>query len=343
MPTTPMKDVLIDYTVPQEMVKALAATPGISVRLMPDIQEASRPQPPELIRDVEVLLCSYPPENLADMKKLKVIQLTSAGYEHMYGLPLVERGIRVCNGRGLFDIPIAEWSLGMMINLRRDVRGLIRNQEKHLWDRDMRFEREINGMTVGIWGYGGIGRQTARLAKAFGLKVHVLVRNGVGKRENIYVPAGKGDVEGVLPDKVFSYAQKQEFLSGIDFLVLTFPKTPATVGIVGEPELRALPKHAFLLNPARGIVVQEPVLIRALQEGWFAGAALDAHCEEPLPANHAFWDMPNVIVTPHLAGASQTPAYGQRLMDLFSQNVRRYLAGQPLLNELTPAQLGGKA
>lgn len=337
-----MKNILIDYDVPPDLVEVLAETPGVSVRLLPDIQEAVRPQPPELIRDVDILLCSYPPKNLTDMARLDFIQLTSAGFEHMYGLPLVERGIRVCNGRGLFDIPIAEWSLGMMINLRRDVRGLIRNQENHVWDRDPRFEREINGMTVGIWGYGGIGRQTARLAKAFGLKVHVLARSGVSPRENIYVPEGKGDVAGVLPDKIFSYQEKEAFLSGLDFLVLTFPKTPATVGIVGERELRALPKHAFFLNPARGNVVQEPVLIRALQEGWIAGAALDAHVEEPLPPNHVFWDMPNVIVTPHLAGASQTPAYGRRLMDLFTQNVRRRLAGKPLLNELTPDQLAGK-
>ena len=338
-----MKTILIDYPLLPESVSALRAIPNVHVRLVPEPQEALRPQPAELIRDVDLLLCSYPPENIAEMKALKLIQLTSAGYEHLYGWPLAERGIRVCNGRGLFDIPIAEWIIGMMINLRRDLRGLLRNQERHLWDRDPRFEREIHGMTLGIWGYGGIGRQTARLAKAMGLTVHVMTRSGIPSRKGLYVPDHAGDVEGVLPDRSFTLGEKDAFLAGLDFLALAIPKTPSSVGLIGEAELRRLPRHAFLLNPARGQIVQEPVLLRALREGWIAGAALDAHCEEPLPADHPLWDLPNVYIPPHLAGASQTPAYALRLADLFGRNVRRFLAGDSLLNELTAAQLAGRS
>ena len=130
-------------------------------------------------------------------------------------------------------------------------------------------------------------------------------------------------------------------MSGLDFLILALPLTPATTGLIGERELQSLPRHAFLLNPARGPIVQEAALLRALQEGWIAGAALDTHFYYPLPPEHPLWAMPNVIITPHISGSSLSPCFLERVWDIFLQKVDRIAHMQPLLNELTPEQLRG--
>ena len=196
-------------------------------------------------------------------------------------------------------------------------------------------------MTLGIWGYGGIGRQTARLAKAIGLEVHVLSRRGIHNRENVFCIPGIGDPEGLLPDKVYLRGQEREFLSKLDFLLLSMPLTPETEGIVGRDELQALPNNSFILNPARGSLTQESALIQALQEGWIAGAALDTHHDDILPSDHPFWRMRNVIITPHISGTFESPYTMERIWDIFIQNVERFTSGKPLLNELSPEQLGG--
>src|SRR5262249_52766995 len=159
--------------------------------------------------------------------------------------------------------------------------------------RTDRSQQEVRGRVVGIWGYGGIGRETARLARALGLTVHVMTRTGVRPREHTYVVPGTGDPEGVLPDRVFVAGQEREFLAGLDFLVLALPHTRDSDGLIGEEQLRALPRTAFVLNPARGPIIQEQALLRALTEGWIAGAALDTHFAYPLPAEHPLWRMPN--------------------------------------------------
>jgi len=117
------------------------------------------------------------------------------------------------------------------------------------------------------------------------------------------------------------------------------PLTKKTEGIVGEKELRALPRTAYLLNPARGPLVQEKPLLRALQEAWISGAALDTHYHYPMPPDHPLWKFPNVIMTPHISGSVQSPCFLERLWDTFVQNVERYLSNRPLLNELSAAQL----
>jgi phosphoglycerate dehydrogenase-like enzyme len=120
------------------------------------------------------------------------------------------------------------------------------------------------------------------------------------------------------------------------------PLTRATEGVIGERELRALPPSAYLLNPARGRIVQEAALLRALQENWIAGAALDTHHHYPLPPEHPFWRLRNVILTPHIAAGGPTPRFLERFWDLFLQNTARFAGGRTLLNELTTAELSGQ-
>jgi phosphoglycerate dehydrogenase-like enzyme len=292
--------------------------------------------PDELTRGTRILLCKYPPKQLDHMADLELMQISTVGYEHLKHLGLADRPLAVCNARGLFDTAIAEWNLAMMVNLTRDLRGLVRNQEQGRWDRSARFQQEIRGRVLGLWGYGGIGRETARLAKAFGLTVHVQTRTGVRPRRDTFAEPGTGDPEGVLPDRVFVAGQERDFLSGLDFLVLALPHTKHSDGLLGEAEFQTLPPTAFVLNPARGPIIQEAALLRALNEGWIAGAALDTHFAYPLPPDHPLWAMPNVILTPHVSGADRSRHFPVRMAELVAQNVTRHLDGRSLLNRLTP-------
>jgi phosphoglycerate dehydrogenase-like enzyme len=242
----------------------------------------------------------------------------------------------------VFDIPIAEWNVAMMINLLRDVRGMIRHQDSGIWDRDARFQRQLRGCTVGFWGYGGLARETARLCKAMGLKVHVFSRSPIKPRDDHFVLPGTGDPKGVLPDAEYGQDKKGEFLSGLDFLIIAMPLTDQTRGLVGADDLKQLPRRAFVLNPARGPIIQEQALLQALREGWIAGAALDTHYYYPMPVDHPLWKFPNVIMTPHISGSTAMSEFPQRVWDIFVINVERWIAGRPLLNELTPRQLAGQ-
>lgn len=336
-----MTKIFVDVPVEPATLARLQTDGRLRFDCEPEPAKIERPLDPARIRDVEVLFCSFPPANLADMAALRWVQISSAGYAQLFRHDLAGRGIRATNARGCFDVPIAEWNVAMMVNLVRDLRRMIRNQDAEVWDQDAVFQRELRGSTVGLWGYGGIGRETARLAKQLGLVVHVLVRNGVGPAGDVYRVPGTGDPEGRLPDRVFRAGEELEFLRGLDFLVVAMPLTPKTEGLIGARELAALPPHAFLLNPARGPIIQEGPLVRALTEGRIAGAALDTHYHYPMPPGHPLWKLPNVIFTPHISGSNRSQNFLPRLWDIFAQNLDRHVRGAPLLNELTPLQLSG--
>lgn len=340
-----MRRLLINTRLPPETADQLRAIPNLEVTFSErGLQEhhAAVEFPPDEIRDIEILIGTTPPKNFAEMRSLKFIQLASVGFGQLYGLDIVSRGIRVANARGVYDTAIGEWNLAMMIALARDLRGMIRNQEHGIFHKGTRFATEIRGGVVGLWGYGGIGRETARLSRAIGMTVHAYARHGIKPRGETYTAPGSGDPEGKLPDKVFTQGQELEFLSGLDFLILAMPLTPQSTGLLGERELRALKPTAYLLNPARGPLIQEQALLKALREGWFAGAALDTHYYYPMPADHPLWRFPNVILTPHISGSDLGPLFVSRMSDILLHNLRQYLAGGLLWNELTAEELNGK-
>ncbi len=334
-----MKNVLIDMTMYAPVFEELKKIEGVNVSVVEPYDDV-RYISPDIIRDIHFLFCTCPPKNIDDMKSLEVIQIASAGYTQLFGLNLSQKGIRACNAAGVNDIPIAQWNIAMMVNLMRNMRQMIRNQEAGIWDRPAQFQQDLRGKTVGIWGYGGIGRETARLAKTIGLKVYVLDVK-VGARPTMYCVDGTGDTDGVLPDKVFGVNQQKEFLADLDFLVLSMPLTNKTKGIIGKEQLEMLPPRAYILNPARGPLIQEQALIDILRQGSIAGAALDTHYYYPMPADHPLWRFPNVIMTPHISGSTASPNFLPLLWDITFQNVKRYFKGQPLLNELSPSQLAG--
>jgi phosphoglycerate dehydrogenase-like enzyme len=326
-----MIHILLDVVVTPEAAEQLRRLPNVELRQLEGSQK-SIPRPAELLQPADILICKRPPENFGELASLKLLQLATVGYEHLAHLKLGERPFVVCNARGVFDTAIAEWNAAMMINLARDLRGMIRQQEQGAWHRADRFQQEIRGKTIGFWGYGGLGRETARVAKALGMIVHVLTRSGINPRHSDFTPPGTGDPEGKLPDKVYRQGQEREFLADLDFLILALPHTEKTTGLIGENELRALPRRAFVLNPARGPIIQEQALLQALREGWIAGAALDTHYRYPMPPDHPLWQFPNVIMTPHVSGGDHSSLFSVRMGQLAIENLKRFVEGLPLLN-----------
>lgn len=341
-----MLNVQINVRSDTEARAQLEAMPNVRVTdtvIGDQAEELAREMPPDILRQTDILFCSFPPTNHGVMTNLKMIQIASAGYSQLLGMNLPQRGVRACNSAGVFDSAVAEWNVAMMINLQRNLRQMIRNQDCGIWDRPGEFQQEIRGSVAGIWGYGGLGRQTARLCKAIGVTVHALTKDGAHPKPNQFRIPETGDPDGTLPHRVFVANQREEFLSGLDFLILTLPLNESTLGIVGEAELHALPDHAFLLNPARGHLIEEDALLRALREEWIAGAAIDTHYHYPMPADHPLWGFPNVIMTPHISGSSDGPYYLPRTWHILLENIRRFQAGEPLLNELSVEQLSTKA
>jgi len=187
---------------------------------------------------------------------------------------------------------------------------------------------------VGIVGYGSIGREIARLLNVFGAKVLAAKRDVMHPEDQGYIIPGLGDPAGDAFHRLYPYQALKSMLKECDFVVVALPLTAETRGLIGAEEIAAMKPSAYLVNLARGGTVDQAALLAALQEKRIAGAALDVFVEEPLPAGHSFWKLPNVIVTPHIAGMSAH--YNERAMDLFVENCKRYLAGSPLLNRFDP-------
>ncbi len=283
----------------------------------------------------EALLCKRPPRDLAHMPALKWVQISTVGYEHLKDRGFADSPVTFTNARGIFDSAIGEWCAAMMIALVRDLRQMLLDQEHGQWRRSERYQQEVRGRTAGLWGYGGIGREAARVARALGMTVHALTRSGTAGLRDAFTPAGTGDPAGALPHHIFPAARRLDFLASLDFLILALPHTKESDGMVGPAELAALPRGSFLLNPARGPIVKEAALLDALRQGHLGGAALDTHFSYPLPADHALRRFPNVILTPHISGADASRNYPARIAELFETNARRWLAGEPLLNLIT--------
>lgn len=289
----------------------------------------------EVAASAVVLFSDVAPANAERMTRLRWMQLGSHGYGQLRGVVL-PAGIEVCNASGVGDIPIAEWCVMMMLALRRNLPGMLADQRAHHWNRAAAYQAELRGRRVGILGYGNIGQELARQCRAMGLEVWVLSRFRPGGRELRYHPC-PGEVP--VPDRTYGLDRRQEFYAGIDVLVVTTPITSATRGLVDAAALAALPSHAVLLNPARAGVVDEAALLDALRSGRLAGAALDDHYRTPMPPDDPFWDLPNVIVSPHVSGSTGSTHFRRRIWDLFTDNLQRFLAGAPLLNRIPTVDL----
>jgi phosphoglycerate dehydrogenase-like enzyme len=260
------------------------------------------------------------------------VHSASAGVERALTPAARERGIVITNARGVFSRPIAEYVLMMILAVSRRLPQLLELQRERTWQP---LEgAELRDVTVGVVGLGSIGRAVAALATAFGCRVIATRRRPAPDPEDEQRD-GEDAAPGVmLLDRVLGPGGLSELLSESDFVVLAAPLTPDTEGMISGEALAAMKPGSWLINIARGRLVDEWALLRALRDGPIGGAVLDTFWDEPLPPSSPFYDLPNVIVTPHTSWSSGRVL--DRSVDLFCDNLRRYAAGEPLLNVVDP-------
>jgi phosphoglycerate dehydrogenase-like enzyme len=281
--------------------------------------------------EAEVLCSGSLPDDLATLApNLRWIQLPSAGADRLLrnGLPQSRLPVVITTASGIHATPITEYVFGSLLLHAWHWRRMLALQRDHTWADESERESlrgfELFGTTIGIIGLGHIGRHIAQLARAFGMRV-------LGIRRTARSDERDPDVDELFPIECL-----REMLGQCDHVVIATPSTPETHHLIGEGELRAMRPHAYLVNIARGDVIDEAALVRALTQHWIGGAGLDVMEEEPLSSTSRLWSLPNVYLSPHISGA--TRRYGTLLMDLFLENLRRYLQSEPMLNVLDPVR-----
>ena len=237
---------------------------------------------------------------------------------------------------GVHAATIAQYAITVLLALAHRVPAMVEWQRRGGWPPDQQrwplfVPAELRGATLGIIGYGSIGRELARMATAaLGMTVLALKRDPSRRADPDYCAPGTGDPEGRLPGEWLGPERLPELLARADVVVMTAPLTPATRGMIGASELARMKPSAYFVNVGRGATVDEAALARALGERRIAGAAVDVFAEEPPPAGHPLYGLDTVILSPHVSGF--LPSYDDRCTDLFAENLRRWLTGAPLLN-----------
>ena len=320
-------DAIDELSAVDRRLRVRALTPEQRPYLRSGRGDAADPAARELaamLAEAEVVLAAFeaPSDLLARAPRLRWFHTFSAGIEQYVRAGFLRDGLLVTNGSGPTAVPIAEYCLMAMLMLAKSAAGYVRRQQEHHWDRSLP-GGELRGKTVGIVGLGQIGAETARLAQAFGCRV-------IGMRRSVEEPReDAGGVDLLLPPR-----QLSRLLGESDFVVLAAPATSETEALINAETLRQMKPSAFLINIARGSLIDEAALAEAIGAGRLAGAALDVFEPEPLRPDSPLWDLPQVLVTPHVSNASEH--FVRRQLDLAKENLRRYLHGEPLLNQVPP-------
>ncbi len=305
--------------IPIDLIPILKAKLNVVAPELSLVPMAAPGEIPHEAADTEIFLYHYAlaPDVIARMIRaaptLRWIHSVSAGVDHLLCKELVESEIVFTNSVGAHAPAIAESVLGMLLFVVKRLGEHWDAQKARRWERVRK--DELRGKTLGVIGLGHVGTEIARLGKAFGMRV-VATKRHPQPAEHV--------------DQVWGPEGLPHLLAESDFVVMCAALTPETRGLIGEHELRQMKPAAYFVNIARGALVQEDALLRALRERWIAGACLDVFVQEPLPADHLFYDLPNVFITPH--SSASTPQLMGRALDIFVENVKRYRAGQPLLN-----------
>ncbi len=294
------------------------------------------------LEEVEVMLRGRLPADTFDRILLRAPDLrwvhsATAGVERVLTPASRARGLVITNARGVFSRPIAEYVMLMILAIARRLPELLELQAERTWQPLE--SRELRDVTVGIVGLGSMGRAVGALATAFGCRVMATRRRPeAGTAATIGGPDAAADepfLGSLMLDRVLSPERLPELLAESDFVVLAAPLTADTHGLIGADAIAHLKPGAWVINVARGELVDERALARALREGRLGGAVLDTFREEPLPASSGLYDLPNVILTPHTSWSSTRVL--DRSVGLFCDNLRRYAAGEPLINVVDPA------
>ncbi|EIN04029.1 hypothetical protein PUNSTDRAFT_108873 [Punctularia strigosozonata HHB-11173 SS5] len=330
-------------------------TPDHRERLRPYFREIvylpgiGKELPDDVLRRVDVVYGLLPPsvDRPELVPRLKLVQLTSAGADRALENPLwksigKEGGeVVLTTAAGVHVGPIPQWFIATTLSLYHKLHEqiLITHVEKRWPSGDEfggpMFVQELRGKTVGVLGYGHIGREAARLAKAFGADVLAANSDGKRKRQEGYIVPGTGDVDGSIPSAYYSTTSASSFASFLaksDVVFLSLPSTPSTRYIMNEKTIAKMKPSAILVNIGRGDLVDTSALVRALDTGIIAGAALDVTDPEPLPPNHTLYGRKNVIITPHLSG--RTVKYFDLAVDILVENLDRIKAGKELVNRV---------
>jgi len=263
------------------------------------------------------------PEQFRMARQLKWIHCTAAGVAQFLYPEVLSSGIMLTNASGVHAITMAEHIVGMMVAMARDFPGSMRYQfqrkwaQQEIWDGPSR-PRELHGQVALLVGFGAVGRAVAERVRAFGMRVWAVTRSG--------------QADPAAAERAFPAAQLIPALQGADFVILAAPETPETHHLLGAQQLSAMKPSAFLVNVARGSLVDQTALIGALEKRAIAGAALDVTSPEPLPPESPLWSMANVFITPHTSGVSER--LWQRETELLLENLNRWFAGEPLRNQV---------
>lgn len=265
---------------------------------------------------------------------LKWVQFLSAGADHVLKGELNARTeIAITNASGIHSTPIAEYTIASMMAWSHGFHITMRAQMRREWKRNWDFMDSVDslrGKTLGVVGYGSIGRETARMGQALGMTVLALKRNPAERRDSGWNPPGVGDLEGTLPARWYGPDGSKDLLRDSDFITVTLPATAATRKMIGRDEIAAMRPNAYIVNIGRGEVIDQAALIEALRDKRIGGAGLDVFEHEPLESESELWDLDNVILTPHMSGSFK--GYTSACCDLFAANLQRFVKGEALLN-----------
>ena len=257
--------------------------------------------------------------------RLRWIQSTSAGVgQRARSLGLTEADVVLTTASGIHATALAEFCLMSMLMFVKDAFRIAAGQKRKYWERYA--GAELWGKTLAVIGLGSIGREVARVGRCLGMRAIGTKRTTEGV-----------DPESLGVEALYAWTDLGPMLAEADFVVVSCPLTLQTERLLGSVELAAMKQGSVLINIARGAIVDEPALIRALRLGHLGGAALDVTQREPLPSSSPLWEMANVLISPH--SGSNVDSENRELTGLFCDNLRRYLAGQPLRNVLDPARL----
>ena len=285
----------------------------------------------------EILYAGALPHDPGRAPGLKWVQVHMAGVNSLYEHPIyANRAIALTTASGVHAATVAEYAITALLALAHRVPRMVEWHGRGTWPPDEQrwplfVPTAVRGATLGVIGYGSIGRELARIAKtAFAMRVLACKRDPSRRADPGYCPTGTGDPEGALPDAWFSPAQLPDLLTKSDVIVMCAPLTRETQQMIGARELGAMKKTAYFINVGRGASVDERALAAALVEQRIAGAAVDVFVQEPPAKGHPLYAVDNVIVSPHVSGF--VASYDDDCCTLFAENLRRYLAGAPLLN-----------
>ncbi|MCH4827502.1 D-2-hydroxyacid dehydrogenase [Planococcus halocryophilus] len=254
--------------------------------------------------------------------KVKWIMVASAGIEKLPHQAIESRGITVSNVRGIHKTPMAESALAHLLALKRALPVIYQNQRNQQWERKIR-SSELSGTTALILGPGAIGAEIGRLLQAFG--VHTIGCNRSGAQaENM--------------DEMVSFEKILEKLPEADYVISVLPSTDETKQLLKEEHFKAMKDTVIFMNFGRGDLVADSVLLNALQENEIAFAVLDVFEQEPLPADHPYWSMDNVVVSPHIS--SKSGKYVDRTLDIFIPNLKKWLIDQSVPTNLVDMEKG---